>query len=103
MIPLSLYLTIAILGFGSVAGQTVDIVLPLTAPSNASSVDPSLLSVSIEFFAFPGYTDVSATATCLNNLAELRGAPPAVRIGGTTQYADLLSSSSLSALTYYCL
>lgn len=65
--------------------NTRAITVPQTAPSNASTVDPSLLSVSIEFFAFPGYTDLSATSTCLANIASLRGAHPAVRIGGTTQ------------------
>lgn len=62
------------------------LIVPSTAPSNASAVDPSLLSVSIEFFAFPGYTQLPATANCLANLASLRGAQPAIRIGGTTQY-----------------
>lgn len=67
------------------AQSTHAITVPQTAPSNASTIDPSLLSVSIEFFAFPGYTDLSATSTCLANIASLRGAHPAVRIGGTTQ------------------
>ena len=61
-------------------------VVPSTAPSSAAAVDPALLSVSIEFFAFPGYTQLAATDNCLANIAALRGAQPAVRIGGTTQY-----------------
>lgn len=110
-----LYLVIATLGLRSVIGQTINITLPLSAPLNASSIDPSLLSVSIEFFAFPGYTDLSATTTCLNNLAELRGAPPAVRIGGTSQCVYLsriafrhrhsrlsLTDISLLLLQRYC-
>ncbi|GJE97722.1 glycoside hydrolase family 79 protein [Phanerochaete sordida] len=61
------------------------IAIPSSAPASAAPLDPSLLSVSLEFFAFPGYTALPATANCLANLAALRGAPPAVRIGGTTQ------------------
>ena len=60
--------------------------IPSSIPSSAVSVDPSLLSVSIEFFAFPGYMSLPQTKTCLANLQSLRGSPPAVRIGGTTQY-----------------
>ncbi|KAI8994093.1 hypothetical protein BD414DRAFT_481406 [Trametes punicea] len=66
-------------------GQAHAVVVPSSAPSNAAPVDPSLVSVSIEFFAFPGYTQLSGTNNCLANLASLRGAEPAVRIGGTTQ------------------
>ncbi|EKM54178.1 glycoside hydrolase family 79 protein [Phanerochaete carnosa HHB-10118-sp] len=70
------------------------IAVPSSAPLSAALVDPSLLSVSLEFFAFPGYTTLAATSNCLANLATLRGAQPAIRIGGTTQdratfYADL--------------
>ncbi|EGO27198.1 glycoside hydrolase family 79 protein [Serpula lacrymans var. lacrymans S7.9] len=50
-----------------------------------SWVNPSLLSLSLEFFAFPEYTRLSATTNCLDNIATLRGAQPAIRIGGTTQ------------------
>ncbi|OBZ67030.1 Solute carrier family 40 member 2 [Grifola frondosa] len=57
----------------------------LLPPSSAAALDPSLLSVSIEFFAFPGYTEIPATNNCLANIASLRGAQPAIRIGGTTQ------------------
>ncbi|KIJ25823.1 glycoside hydrolase family 79 protein [Sphaerobolus stellatus SS14] len=48
-------------------------------------VDPALLGVSLEFFAFPGYTQLSNTVQCLANIQSLRGTPPPVRIGGTTQ------------------
>lgn len=69
----------------SSASVALAVVVPATPPSTAKTVDKSLVSVSIEFFTFPEYTTISATATCLANLATLRGAPPAVRIGGTTQ------------------
>ena len=67
------------------AGHVLAVVVPSTPPSGAISVDPSLVSVSIEFFAFPGYTNITGTNNCLANLATLRGAQPAIRIGGTTQ------------------
>ena len=60
--------------------------VPSSPPSSAKAVDPSLLSISLEFFAFPGYTQLAATTNCLNNIAALRGTQPAIRIGGTTQY-----------------
>ena len=62
------------------------VAVPSTPPSGSASVDSSLVSVSIEFFAFPGYTNITGTNNCLANLATLRGAQPAVRIGGTTQW-----------------
>ncbi|KAJ8497180.1 hypothetical protein ONZ51_g677 [Trametes cubensis] len=65
--------------------QASAIAVPSSPPANAAAVDPSLVSVSIEFFAFPGYTELSGTNNCLANLASLRGAQPAIRIGGTTQ------------------
>ncbi|KAL0581236.1 hypothetical protein V5O48_000824 [Marasmius crinis-equi] len=61
------------------------VVIPTSAPSTAATIDPSLLAVSIEFFAFPGYTNVTSTSKCLQNLGDLRGSAVAVRIGGTTQ------------------
>lgn len=67
------------------AGQTTVFTIPASVPTSAVSVDPALLSVSLEFFAFPGYMDLDETQTCLANLQALRGGPPAVRIGGTTQ------------------
>lgn len=59
--------------------------VPASPPSGAKAVDKSLVSVSFEFFTFPEYTTIPATSTCLANIQALRGAPPAVRIGGTTQ------------------
>lgn len=69
----------------SLAAFASAITVPTTAPSTASTVDNSQLAVSLEFFAFPGYTNLVSTGTCLANLQGLRGAPVAVRIGGTTQ------------------
>ena len=65
--------------------------IPIDPALSEPPLDPALLSVSLEFFAFPGYAALPATANCLANLANLRGAQPAIRIGGTTQCVFLLS------------
>ncbi|KAH9940540.1 uncharacterized protein BXZ73DRAFT_88757 [Epithele typhae] len=76
------------------------IAVPSTPPSGSVTVDPSLISISIEFFAFPGYTNISGTNNCLNNLADLRGATPAIRIGGTTQDRATYDPNLQSAVNY---
>ncbi|TBU37713.1 hypothetical protein BD309DRAFT_973450 [Dichomitus squalens] len=81
-------------------GYVRAIAVPSTTPSGAVSVDPSLVSVSIEFFAFPGYTNITGTNNCLANLATLRGAQPAVRIGGTTQDRATYNASLQTAVNY---
>lgn len=65
--------------------HTVGFVVPSVAPSTAALIDPAQLSISIEFFTFPEYTEIPSTANCLANLQELRGTAPGIRIGGTTQ------------------
>jgi len=81
-------------------GNSLAIVVPSSPPSGAVPIDPSLLSVSIEFFTLPGYTQIEATNNCLDNLAELRGARPAVRIGGTTQDRATYDPNLQSAVNY---
>ena len=73
----------------AVAGAiSVDVVVPPSPPpGRAGYIDPAQLSVSLEFFAFPDYMQIASTTNCLANIETLRGFPPAVRIGGTTQYA----------------
>src|ERR1700722_15849404 len=45
-----------------------------------------LIFRSLEFFTFPAYmNDVAATTTCLQNMKDLTGTWPPLRIGGTTQ------------------
>lgn len=66
--------------------QSISFSIPSSAPASAIHVDPSLLSLSIEFFAFPEYMTLDGTKNCLKNIEDLRGVAPAVRIGGTTQY-----------------
>lgn len=68
------------------AAQSTTFAIPSAVPTSAVVVDSALLSVSIEFFAFPGYMELDETETCLANIQNLRGEAPAVRIGGTTQY-----------------
>ncbi|KAF5393616.1 hypothetical protein D9757_000409 [Collybiopsis confluens] len=76
------------------------ITVPTTAPSTAATVDSSLVAVSIEFFAFPGYTQLASTGTCLANLQGLRGSPVAVRIGGTTQDRATYNASLATPVSY---
>jgi hypothetical protein len=43
----------------------------------------------LEFFTFPAYmNNVAATTTCLQNLKDLTGTWPPLRIGGTTQFVN---------------
>ncbi|EJD06326.1 uncharacterized protein FOMMEDRAFT_25640 [Fomitiporia mediterranea MF3/22] len=93
-------IALACIVHNSTAQTLTTIAVPPSAPTQAVTVDPSLLSVSIEFFAFPGYTELSGTTTCLANIQELRGAPPAVRIGGTTQDRATYDASLTEAVNY---
>ncbi|KAL4267884.1 Beta-glucuronidase C-terminal domain-containing protein [Pleurotus pulmonarius] len=95
---IGMFLTVAIpLGISLAAGA---VVIPTAAPASAANVDKALLSVSFEFFAFPGYTAIESTTNCLANIATLRGAPPAVRIGGTTQDRATYNPNLSTAVNY---
>ncbi|KIK65736.1 glycoside hydrolase family 79 protein [Collybiopsis luxurians FD-317 M1] len=76
------------------------ITVPTVAPSTAATIDSSLVAVSLEFFAFPGYTELVSTGTCLANLQALRGSPVAVRIGGTTQDRATYNASLATPVSY---
>ncbi|THH14464.1 hypothetical protein EW146_g5869 [Bondarzewia mesenterica] len=76
------------------------IALPSSAPSTAVTVDKAVLSLSLEFFTFPGYTEIIATTNCINNIATLRGTAPAVRIGGTTQDRATYDPNLSEAVNY---
>ncbi|KAJ5090785.1 hypothetical protein N7532_009469 [Penicillium argentinense] len=55
----------------------------------------------LNFFAFPAYIeDVDATMTCLENLKDLTGTWPPVRVGGTTQDRATYDPTSTEAVTY---
>ncbi|KAF5004573.1 hypothetical protein FDECE_8936 [Fusarium decemcellulare] len=84
----------------SVSGLTFNV--PSSPPSNASAqLSAAPVGVSLEFFAFPGYmNDVDATMTCLENLKDLSGTWPPMRIGGTTGDRATYDASSSQAVTY---
>ncbi|EPQ57604.1 hypothetical protein GLOTRDRAFT_59073 [Gloeophyllum trabeum ATCC 11539] len=65
--------------------STAALTVPYLPPAHAANVDPAALSISLEFFAFPGYTQLNSTTNCLDYIDSVRGVSPAVRIGGTTQ------------------
>ncbi|KNG88144.1 hypothetical protein ANOM_003351 [Aspergillus nomiae NRRL 13137] len=96
-----LYLAAGLLAVAApTSAWTTDV--PASAPTNASAqlVDAPV-GLSLEFFTFPAYmNDVDATKTCLQNLKELTGTWPPLRIGGTTQDRATYDASSSSAVTY---
>jgi len=68
------------------SAATVTYAVPTSPPSGAAALDPAPVGVSIEFFAFPSYfKNVTATNQCLENMKDLTGTWPPIRIGGTTQ------------------
>ncbi|KAI0069506.1 hypothetical protein K474DRAFT_1108648 [Panus rudis PR-1116 ss-1] len=82
------------------ATSALGVAVPSSPPSSAKPVDPSLLSVSFEFFTFPAYLQMQTTTNCLANIASLRGAQPAVRIGGTTQDRATYNPNLSSPINY---
>ncbi|KAH7210505.1 hypothetical protein BKA60DRAFT_464105 [Fusarium oxysporum] len=76
--------------------------VPSSPPSNSSAqLADAPVGVSFEFFAFPGYwNDVPSTSTCLQNLKDLSGTWPPIRIGGTTQDRATYDASSSQQVTY---
>ncbi|OGE52121.1 hypothetical protein PENARI_c011G09537 [Penicillium arizonense] len=76
--------------------------VPTSPPSNSSGqISAAPVGVSLEFFAFPKYfQEVDATTTCLQNMKDLTGTWPPLRIGGTTQDRATYDSSSTEAVTY---
>ncbi|KAJ5283932.1 hypothetical protein N7505_001912 [Penicillium chrysogenum] len=97
----SLPVSVSLLGLvASASGLTFDI--PTSPPSNSSGqLSAAPVGVSLEFFTFPEYIqDVKSTMTCLENLKDLTGTWPPMRIGGTTQDRATYDSSSTKAVTY---
>ncbi|KAF4123599.1 Glycoside hydrolase family 79 [Geosmithia morbida] len=82
------------------SGLTFD--LPSSPPSTASAqLSDAPVGVSFEFFAFPAYmNDVASTNKCLQNLKDVSGTWPPIRIGGTTQDRATYDASSTEAVTY---
>lgn len=78
--------TLWILNLSGSLAAAVTYDIPASKPIGAATLDPAPVSISFEFFAFPSYfTNVTATNQCLQNLQELTGTWPPIRIGGTTQ------------------
>ncbi|KAJ5950919.1 uncharacterized protein N7479_009332 [Penicillium vulpinum] len=84
----------------SASGLSFDV--PASPPSTASGqISKAPVGVSLEFFTFPGYIkDVKSTMRCLENLKDLTGTWPPIRIGGTTQDRATYDSSSTEDVTY---
>ncbi|KAJ5871639.1 uncharacterized protein N7529_003992 [Penicillium soppii] len=76
--------------------------IPQSPPSNSSGqISAAPVGVSLEFFTFPEYLqDLPSTTKCLENLKDLTGTWPPVRIGGTTQDRATYNASSSNAVTY---
>ncbi|KAJ6180572.1 hypothetical protein N7519_011033 [Penicillium mononematosum] len=94
-------ISVSLLGLvASASGLTFDI--PTSPPPNSSGqLSAAPVGVSLEFFTFPEYIqDVKSTMTCLENLKDLTGTWPPMRIGGTTQDRATYDSSSTEAVTY---
>ncbi|KAJ5211519.1 uncharacterized protein N7498_003165 [Penicillium cinerascens] len=76
--------------------------IPTSPPSNSSAqLSAAPVGISLEFFAFPEYIqDVPSTLACLQNMKDLTGTWPPMRIGGTTQDRATYNASSAEAVTY---
>ncbi|KAJ5174584.1 uncharacterized protein N7482_000461 [Penicillium canariense] len=76
--------------------------IPTSPPPNSSGqLSAAPVGVSLEFFTFPEYMeDVASTKTCLQNLKDLTGTWPRLRIGGTTQDRATYDSSLTRSVDY---
>ncbi|KAK0455621.1 glycoside hydrolase family 79 protein [Desarmillaria tabescens] len=73
----------------STASSSVEVSLPLSAPSTAPEISASLLSFSIEGDGWMNWTGTTSKNqflyNALDNLKALTGAPPNIRIGGNSE------------------
>ncbi|KAJ5368295.1 uncharacterized protein N7496_008055 [Penicillium cataractarum] len=85
-----------------VAAADLTFTVPSSPPSNSSGqLSAAPVGVSLEFFTFPAYmNNVAATTTCLQNLKDLTGTWPPLRIGGTTQDRATYDPSLTLAVNY---
>lgn len=75
---------LALLGYvAAQSSYTVPSTPPTLNTSYALSAAP--VGVSFEFYAWPGWEALDSTTQCLENLGNLSGTMPSIRIGGTTQ------------------
>ncbi|CAG8395580.1 unnamed protein product [Penicillium salamii] len=86
----------------SISASGLSFNVPASPPPNSSGqISAAPVGVSLEFFTFPEYIqDLPSTTTCLQNLKDLTGTWPPVRIGGTTQDRATYDPSSSEAVTY---
>lgn len=82
------------------ASAATSFAVPPSPPTTAVIPSPNLVGVSIEFFAWPAYTNIAATSNCLANLQSFRGAAAPIRIGGTTQDRATYDASLSAAVNY---
>ncbi|KAJ6029472.1 hypothetical protein N7499_000620 [Penicillium canescens] len=96
-----LSISMSLLGL-AVSASGLSFNVPTFPPSNSSGqISAAPVGVSLEFFAFPKYfQEVDATTTCLQNMKDLTGTWPPLRIGGTTQDRATYDASSTEAVTY---
>ncbi|KAI7958245.1 hypothetical protein MJO29_006462 [Puccinia striiformis f. sp. tritici] len=84
LLPTLCYLKINLVGGVAIVAESVLSLNKYSPPVPIRSSNP--LGLSIEFATFPSYmNDVLQTTQCLQNLELAVGAPPPIRIGGTTQ------------------
>ncbi|KAF2842356.1 glycoside hydrolase family 79 protein [Patellaria atrata CBS 101060] len=92
---------IIIIAFLASRSLAVTFNVPATAPASASALDPAPVGISYEFFTFPAYmNDVASTKQCMQNMRDLSGTWPPIRIGGTTQDRATYDAASSAAVTY---
>ncbi|KXT00100.1 hypothetical protein AC578_5818 [Pseudocercospora eumusae] len=83
--------------------QRSDVEVQCSAPADAGSLLDGFVSFSIEFSSFPDFAGNSSAPNTfsnnlLNNLRELQGTKPYVRVGGNTQDFAIFNSSQEVAL-----
>lgn len=77
-------------------GVTVNISIPLHASSSARYIEPALVGLSIEQDRWTDWAGTNAPNqffnTCLNNLRDLTGQPPWIRIGANSEDHTIFDS-----------
>ncbi|TDL22456.1 hypothetical protein BD410DRAFT_839887 [Rickenella mellea] len=75
--------------FSSAQAQTVGVAVPLSPPSSAATLNPSLLSLSIEQDRWPEWVGTTSSSrfllNTLDNLKLRTGHPPSIRIGADSE------------------
>lgn len=86
---LVLTLTLDLLCTVFVGATDLNVSVPILAPSDSQALTPTLLSFSIEQDRWPDWTGVDSrnefTVSALENLAQLTGQPPKIRVGANSE------------------